>query len=508
MAGASADKAAPKADTSDFVKGELSSVGSDRLVTKNNRIGISAGYNRIGRVHYALVYPQIDLRFGSFRFGLGVPLNLELFNSSYPREPKTADENHIIGVANIGKLRGEDWDELSEYARPIIYVTYGNKEDHLFVNVGQRYPASLGHGTIMRRYAPNLDINVTRVSAEVDAYNDYAGFEVVTNDIFRWSMVGLIGFVKPLSILGDSSLLGKSLSVGATLVADREAPVGFEYMPEPPCPVKKADGSPACAAANVPQVSASNQLVAKRGFVTVAGIDVEAKLLKTESVDLKPFLDYSRLLVTGGGGGLTAGLLGRFNFGKSPVQALRVKLQLQSLGEGYRPAYFDTFYEVDKFLYQGTGLVPFPGSGTKALTKLEATVGDRGVKSSRIGYYLEASYGIREYIGLTFALEGEGGSSEKNFIAHVELPALSFLQLFASFYKRGFTDFGTVTSLDDKSVAFAGARLKLLPILFVNARAFKSFELDAFKGKDGPLGSLQYLNAIGYAGDVEIGYEF
>jgi hypothetical protein len=35
-----------------------------------------------------------------------------------------------------------------------------------------------------------------------------------------------------------------------------------------------------------------------------------------------------------------------------------------------------------------------------------------------------------------------------------------------------------------------------------------SFELDAFKGKDGPLGSLQYLNAIGYAGDVEVGYEF
>ena len=53
----------------------------------------------------------------------------------------------------------------------------------------------------------------------------------------------------------------------------------------------------------------------------MAGMDIETKVVKTAKVDIKPYVDYSRLLASAtingknanGGGGFTAGVLGRFN---------------------------------------------------------------------------------------------------------------------------------------------------------------------------------------------------
>ena len=62
----------------EFVKGDLSVyLGSDRLVAKKNRIGVSLGINQIGSVYYARVEPQLDLRFfdRKLAIGFGVPLD-------------------------------------------------------------------------------------------------------------------------------------------------------------------------------------------------------------------------------------------------------------------------------------------------------------------------------------------------------------------------------------------------------------------------------------------------
>jgi hypothetical protein len=85
-------------------------------------------------------------------------------------------------------------------------------------------------------------------------------------------------------------------------------------------------------------------------------------------------------------------------------------------------------------------------------------------------------------------------------VAHLELPALDWLQFFGSYYKRGFTQFSDVAKLDSQSIFFAGARLKALPVLFINARAFKSFQANQ---------ELQrYDNTFGFAVDLELGFEF
>jgi hypothetical protein len=77
---------------------------------------------------------------------------------------------------------------------------------------------------------------------------------------------------------------------------------------------------------------------------------------------------------------------------------------------------------------------------------------------------------------------------------------LNFLQVFGSFYKRRFTNFGDFGKFDEKTVLFAGARLKILPFFFLNGRAYKTFRVSP--------ATLRYENQFGFIIDAEIGYEF
>jgi hypothetical protein len=462
-----------QAPSQEFVKGELSVyLGSDRLTVKNNRIGVSAGLDRFGQAYYLLVEPQVDLRFYDAKWGLGVgvPLRIELLNFE-----SGADGSPLL-TKNLGRIRKEDWDSFHDYGRLLKYVNYGRKEDNLYVNIGQRYATTIGHGSLMRRYAPNIDIDYPRVSAEVDAYNDFGGFELFTNDILEWNQLAAIAFVKPLWFLGSSNLLVKSLSIGVSAGLDWKAPLTL-----------------ATDASGVRLVS-DGRLSSVNQAVKLIGFDAEVKVYKDDNIDVKPYIDYSLLL--GGEGGLTLGALGRFNLGQQIVNAFRVVAELRFLGSRYQPSYFDTFYEVERFIYDdtGRGANGFIQYRTKQDAVLNAGLGQR------TGYYLEASWGIRGAVGFTMSLEGVSNSADKNFVAHLEVPVLSFLQIFGSYYKRRFADFKEFGQLDEKAVLFAGARLKILPFFFLNARAYKTFRVNP--------DTQRYDNQFGFLVDAEIGYEF
>ncbi|MBS1148870.1 MAG: hypothetical protein H6Q89_568 [Myxococcaceae bacterium] len=455
-----------------FVKGELSVyLGSDRLTVKHNRIGVSAGLDRFGQAYYLLVEPQVDLRFfdGKWGVGLGAPLRIELISFE--------DDAEGNPTRHLGRIRKGDWDSVHDYGRLLKYVNYGRKEDNLYVNIGQRYASTIGHGTIQRRYAANIDIDYPRVSAEVDAYNDFGGFELFTNDILAWNQLTGIAFIKPLWFLGSSNLLVKSLSIGVSGGLDWQAPRVLTTN-----------------ALGVRQLDNDGRLAASQKPVGLVGVDVELKVFKNESVDLKPYVDYSSLV--GGEGGLTIGALGRFNLGTQIVNAFRLVAELRILGSRYKPSYFDTFYEVERFIYDDTGTNPlgFFDYRTKQQAVLEAGLGNR------TGYYFEASWGIRNAVGLTLSLEGVSNSAAKNFVAHLEVPVLSFLQLFGSYYKRRFLDFSELARLDDKTVVFAGARLRVLPFFFLSGRLYKAFRVNPDVQR--------YDNQFGFVIDAEVGYEF
>ena len=461
-----------QAPSEGFIKGELSVyLGSGQLVVKNNRIGVAAGVEFLDNALFLLIEPLVDLRFfdGRLALGIGVPIHLELFNLE-------ADAEGPILGRHAGWFRTRDYRGFHDYGKILKYVTVGRKEDNLYINVGQRYAATLGHGALMRRYAPNVDVDYQRVSAEVDAYNDFGGFELMTNDILEWNMLAGLAFLKPLSFLKSGNVFTKSLSVGFSAAADLTAP---ERISRRPSGARLLDAT-------------GSRFVTENKPIGFLGVDVEAKVVKTEGVDIKPYVDYSFLL--GGNGGLTIGALGRFNVGTTVVHAFRTVAEFRILGNKYIPSYFDTFYEVERFVAgdQRAAGDPFADYVTKR-TKVFNGVGDR------VGYYLEASWGIRNAVGFTVALEGVSNSAEKNFVAHLEIPFLSFLQVFGSYYKRGFVHFAEFAQAE-RSVVFAGARLRALPFLFINGRLYKTFRVSPHLER--------YDNQFGFAVDLEVGWEF
>src|SRR5205823_6670171 len=135
---------------------------------------------------------------------------------------------------------------------------------------------------------------------------------------------------------------------------------------------------------------------------------LETKIVKTENSDLKPYLDYSRLLdisnPTGvgakatGGGGLTLGMLGRFNFGDVKVHAFRVVVEGRYFDGNYLPGYFDTFYEVQKFQY-------ITGSANPGYEPKLATILGRDPAHKRAGFYLEVAYQFNQGLAVMAAYE-------------------------------------------------------------------------------------------------------
>jgi hypothetical protein len=457
-----------------FVKGELSVyLGSDRLTVKNNRIGVSAGVEQFGSAYFALIEPQVDLRFWDAKWavGVGVPLRIELVSFE--------DEAEGAPTKFLGRIRKEDWDSFHDFGRLLKYINYGRKEDNLYVNIGQRYASTIGHGALMRRYAPNIDIDYPRASAEVDAYNDFGGFEVFVNDILAWNQLAGIAFIKPLWFLHSQNILLKSLSIGVSGATDWQAPLTL-----------KLDTFGAR------QVSINDRrLLTNDRPVGLFGFDAEVKVYKDDHFDVKPYVDYS--LMVNGDAGLTIGVLARINVGTSIVNAFRVVGEVRVLGNRYQPSYFDTFYEVERVIanFDETAAV----NGAIQYRTKQDLVLSQGL-GSRAGYYLEGSWGIRGAIGFTASIEGTSNSSAKNFVAHLEVPVLSFLQIFGSYYKRGFLDFKEFGTFDQHSVLFAGARLKVLPFFFINGRAYKTFRVNP--------ASQRYDNSFGFLVDLEIGYEF
>lgn len=457
----------------EFVKGELSVyLGSDRLTVKNTRLGVSVGPDLFAGTLYALIEPMVDLRFldGKLGIGVGVPLRIELVNLSL-----------MNPVERIGRLRTEDYDSVHDFGRVLKYVTFGRKEDNIYVSAGQRYASSVGHGAITRRYSPSIDTDYPRASAQVDMYNDYGGFELMTNDLLEWNQLSGLAFLKPFSFFKPENLLLKTLSIGVTGAMDWKAPYTLSRIP-------------------TQRVTRENRLALTQVKpARLIGFDAEVKVFKSDTVDIKPYVDYSFLI--DGDGGFTTGVLGRFNLGKETVHAFRVVAEARFLGNRYAPSYFDTFYEIDRMAYLN-GDYREPGSPTALYIPKHQYLLERGL-GDRFGYYLEASWGIRNALGLTLAFEGTSNSPGKNFVAHLELPVLSFFQLFGSYYLRGvnsFTELGQLGLFGLKSIVFAGARLRVLPFLFINGRVYKTFRVNDTLER--------YDNQFGFSVDLEIGYEF
>jgi hypothetical protein len=501
-----------------FIKGELTNLGSDKLVVSDSRFGLRMGYARLDNSSYLGVDPEVDMHFGeSVALGLGLPLHVRFY----------AD-----GIYDTGKIkfREHDYDKPSDYAKILRFLTIGKKEDQFYLNVSQLFAASIGHGAIVRRYSGNVDQNITRVGAQLDAYGKYGGFEAFVGDVVQPNhfLAGL-GFVKPLGWLtGPSRETFGWTSIGISTAMDLAAPYTLCRYPYSNWP-KTGDGSSTAGAegcAGAAYYAPGEPVVMDTRRAQLVGVDLETKILKTDNADLKPYLDYSRLLgidspsatqgdqgtASQGGGGFTLGMLGRFNAGDVNVHAFRLVGEARYFDGNYLPGYFDTFYEVQKYQF-------ITGAASTDYSPKLRTIINRDPAHKRAGYYLEAAYQYNQGFALMVAYEDSfhvagpdsicnGCNDQRKYVGsrnltlHIEYPAYSWLQFFGSFYRRSFDGAPLDSSrpLGDNTLIYGAVRLHVLWIFFLNARVFRTWQADPVLG--------EMKNVWGGDFDLEVGYEF
>jgi len=465
-----------------FIKGEFAHAGVIRLVPQRSFIGARLGALIQDDTIYLSVGPKADLRFldGDLRLGLEVPINIEMYSLR-----SAADSGEGTGgFDNAGRLREGDYDEGRDFVKFLRYLTYGKKEDNLYVNVGQLFAATLGHGQGMRRYAGNVDINQTRVGLEVDAYGDYGGFEFFLADVTRGNVFGALGFIKPLSFFSENAM-ARSLSLGVSWVTDQKAPYELARM----APVGTATLGAVLSAGDG---SPLNPPLTNTRALNIFGVDAEFKVLRTDSVDLKTYADFS--MMQGSGSGLTLGLLGRFNFrAGSTVHLLRTRLELRTYDSNFLPSYFDSLYEFQKYQFT-PDLANFGPDYTTKLRAIRNRVGPR-----RYGIYAEATYALPGWLVLAAVFETETEGQDQHLMLHAEIP-WNWIQLFVTYHQR---NLDSPFTLKQNDLLYAGGRLKILPILFVNGRVQKAFAWDPAAFDD--LGA--YGDDLNFQVDIEFGFE-
>src|SRR4030095_7094301 len=113
----------------------------------------------------------------------------------------------------LGKLRREDWDEASDFAKIIRNIQVGGQEQPFYMSLSRLYDQSFGHGTSVRHYNPNIDYDTARLGANLDFSKAALGLPAMANALVRPDVVGVLGFVRPLRPFSNNVLL-RSLSFG------------------------------------------------------------------------------------------------------------------------------------------------------------------------------------------------------------------------------------------------------------------------------------------------------
>ncbi len=217
----------------------------------------------------------------------------------------------------------------------IRYVRYGQKRDSraLYLRLGRLDEARLGYGQILYLYNNSPAYDNRKRGVEFDLDLGAVGFESVYSNLARPEIVGLRGYVRPLH--GRPLPLLNRIEIGATAAADFGTRAGYTAP----------DGQPFDLG-----VLPENRIYfatpgAGQGQTpALFGADIGLPILRNPLTDLTVYLDGAT--IRGGGSGAAAGA--QLQLRGLGLVHLGARLEHRILGDGYRPSYFDAFYELDR----------------------------------------------------------------------------------------------------------------------------------------------------------------
>jgi hypothetical protein len=234
------------------------------------------------------------------------------------------------------------------------------------------------------------------------------------------------------------------------------------------------------------------------------GLDTEFKFYKNEFVDIKSFVDYSWMGTDMKQGGVTVGLLNRFNLDKKHKHAMRVQLEYRYSMNGYLPSFFNMYYDVERYemVTNTFGVDNFSPVGRSKYWHAQQQNMDFS------SYYWDWSYSFDQWLTLSAGMEFYPDSY--SWFAYLELPDLWILSAMLTYVQKGIK-YGTTLGEDFQFNAMLKGvvRIQVLPIMFIDAYASRT---DMFWNEEIPRKEDNYrghyIAAWQWGFDIEIGWEW
>lgn len=357
-------------------------------------------------------YPEFAI--GKVGFGLDIPLR---FNTE------------------TGDLREEDWDEGYDYFRILRYVRYGFKRDPFHARLGELDATRIGHGFIMNFYNNNvIHYDKRKVGLILDIDAGVAGFESMTSNLGRGEIFGGRVYYRPLYEM-DTPVL-RNFAIGASYVTDID-----------PDQNRNTDDN-----------------------IAEYGLDVELPVLKTPIFQTLLYADYAKISRYGSGKAVGVEFMLQDLAGTLSFIA---QLERRYLNANFLPAYFNAFYEIDRFRIGPNSTIAFRKEDL--LTNQPKTRGTFGLLRGTVLNTLDV-------LGTYERLDGVSNSGILHLQAIVPntVPKMSFR---ATYDRTGIDSFSDAFALDNRSVARLGLGYKINPFIVVYMDYIWTYRFDEVTGE-------------------------
>ena len=393
--------------------GGLAYMGSNSNIFYGG-IGMTTIASESGTDTYINVHMRPEFAFG--KLGVGLNLNL-LFNTQ------------------TGEIRKEDWNRPTALLQQIRYVRWGRKFDPLYIRAGTLDAARIGHGSIVNYYSNDASWDNRKFGGAFDLDMGLFGFESIASNFARTELLAGRAYVRPFRNSMPIPIV-KNISFGATYANDID----------PDGRIDTKDGT------------------------SVYGLDAEVPIFKNSKFGLYFYYDWAQIYgfsyqedrTRTFGVGQFAGVAADIGslFGLAEFHA---KFERRWLGREFMPAYFDAFYEIQR--YQEGGL-------HKADLLLGITDETRGWFGEFWGKVLDDRIRV---IGMYSFLDDVSESGALHF--ELDAPDLvPVLAVHATYDKIGINNVGDVFTLDNRSMARVGVGYKINPFLIMYLDYIWTFE--------------------------------
>ncbi|MGE5437170.1 MAG: hypothetical protein ACM3O3_08070 [Syntrophothermus sp.] len=396
-------------------------------------------------------YPGVNQ--GQLSGGLGLNwIDGELFYS-FNFRPEVSFLNFGVGLDlkldfnKEGKLRKQNFDEFSDYLSIIRYVRYGMKRDPVFIKLGALDYYTLGHGSIMYQYnnSPSFDSRKTGLVFDLD-FGRF-GFESIYSKFAEAGVIGVRGYVRPLQFTALNMIpIISNIEVGASYATDLDPNAGITY-----------------SIYDTPNRKFINTI--DKGAISIIGLDIGLPLLNTSMLNVQLYTDYAKIVDYGSG--ISTGIMLELN--GLGILSAQAKLERRFNNGKYIPAYFNSFYEIERYRADSsittllTG-IDYPNSVTSKIQRLES------ITKTDNGYYGELGLnfaGLFFVLGSYQRLDKTPESGIMHLIAEVAPEGVPFVAR-AGYDKVNIKNEKDLVTLDDRSYLFAELGYKPMPYILVS----------------------------------------